>query len=118
MSLIDPEKLKAYHREYYRKNKARIQKKNAEWYANNRERAITYGRERRRIATPTRPDPGLCEICGDPPEKGGWKVLALDHDHATGEFRGWLCNHCNRAIGMFRDSVILMRKAIAYLEAK
>jgi hypothetical protein len=117
MSLVDPEKLKAYHRAYYRANKARIQKKNSEWYEKNREYAIACGRERRRVTSPTRPDPGFCEICGDGPENGGWKVLALDHDHATGKFRGWLCNYCNRALGMFRDNVSFMRKAISYLEA-
>lgn len=39
-----------------------------------------------------------------------------DHDHTTGAFRGWLCGHCNSAIGMCKDNAALMRKLIAYVE--
>jgi hypothetical protein len=53
---------------------------------------------------------GPCEICG----RVG--ALCLDHDHATGEIRGWLCPSCNRGLGLFRDSSDLMRKAFEYLE--
>jgi hypothetical protein len=28
----------------------------------------------------------------------------LDHEHLTGEFRGWLCHHCNTALGLLQDS--------------
>jgi hypothetical protein len=38
---------------------------------------------------PPRPKDGRCEACGEK------KVLCLDHDHETGEFRGWLCHRCN-----------------------
>jgi Recombination endonuclease VII len=85
------------------------------YYYANRERLLRQMREQRRIGKPTRPDPGFCEICGSPPT-GKWKVLALDHNHATGKFRGWLCNHCNRLLGMARDSAVTLRRAAAYLE--
>lgn len=42
---------------------------------------------------------------------------AIDHNHNTGEFRGVLCKQCNRALGMFKDSSIILRSAIEYLEA-
>lgn len=61
---------------------------------------------------PTRPCPDVCELCGDPPGKNR---LALDHDHATGKFRGWLCMKCNTALGMLKDRIDLLHKAIAYL---
>jgi hypothetical protein len=42
--------------------------------------------------------------------------MALDHDHLTGEFRGWLCATCNHAIGMLGDTVAAANRAVAYLE--
>jgi hypothetical protein len=42
----------------------------------------------------------------------------LDHDHATGKFRGWLCSRCNGAIGMLKDDPALADAAAAYLRAR
>ena len=44
------------------------------------------------------------------------KQLGVDHDHKTGSVRGLLCNDCNRAIGLLRDSAELLRKAANYLD--
>lgn len=35
-----------------------------------------------------------CQICGNVPKRG----LDQDHDHRTGDTRGWLCHRCNRAL--------------------
>jgi hypothetical protein len=58
---------------------------------------------------------GKCMICGRS-ERGG-KQLALDHNHKNGRLRGYLCHWCNKALGLFRDDVEIMRRAIAYLES-
>lgn len=42
--------------------------------------------------------------------------LAVDHDHETGKVRGLLCKSCNLAIGKFKESVEIVRRALAYLE--
>lgn len=42
--------------------------------------------------------------------------FAVDHNHLTGKIRGLLCNQCNRALGMFKDSPILLQKALDYLK--
>jgi Recombination endonuclease VII len=42
--------------------------------------------------------------------------LHLDHDHATGAFRGWLCMCCNTAIGKLGDTVEGLNRAVAYIE--
>lgn len=56
-----------------------------------------------------------CGICGATESSGRKKELHVDHDHATGEIRGLLCNHCNMGIGHFKDDVSLLREAIRYL---
>jgi hypothetical protein len=58
---------------------------------------------------------GRCAICGEPCRSG--RRLSIDHDHATGAYRGLLCDRHNRGLGYFQDSPELLRKAAAYLEA-
>lgn len=58
-----------------------------------------------------------CDVCGVVP-KGEKRldVLHLDHDHCTGEFRGWLCRSCNLGVGHMRDDADICRRAAAYLD--
>ena len=42
--------------------------------------------------------------------------LFCDHDHATGEFRNWICRRCNSGIGLLGDSEEGLRQALEYLE--
>lgn len=56
---------------------------------------------------------GKCAICGD---LMSGKSMHHDHDHKTGEWRGWLCHWCNTGIGMFRDDISRLRNAISYLQ--
>lgn|SRR3990167_817816 len=60
---------------------------------------------------------GRCAICDTVPQGKGKKsgTLHVDHDHATGVTRGLLCDRCNRAIGLFGDSSIVLTKAAMYL---
>ena len=39
-----------------------------------------------------------------------------DHNHETGEFRGWLCHKCNLGLGNFGDIKQRLLNAVAYLE--
>ena len=69
--------------------------------------------------SPTRPEPAQCELCGKPEitVRGGTVChLMLDHDHATGLFRGWLCNACNLGLGKLGDTIEALERAIAYLK--
>lgn len=71
---------------------------------------------RKGASTPTRARPARCELCNHlPAENGNGAVLNLDHDHATGEFRGRLCRRCNVALGLLRDSAELCISAANYL---
>jgi F420-0:gamma-glutamyl ligase-like protein len=39
----------------------------------------------------------------------------VDHCHETGKVRGVLCGDCNKALGMFKDSIERIQKAYNYL---
>lgn len=62
---------------------------------------------------------GVCAICGDPEKTkdkdGGPRKMPVDHDHETGVIRGLLCTPCNRALGMLKDDVKVLRRAIVYI---
>lgn len=52
-----------------------------------------------------------CEICGKTVEEsvkytGKFKAknLCIDHDHSTNEFRGLLCQVCNRQLGWYENN--------------
>lgn len=58
---------------------------------------------------------GKCAICEEP-EIVPNRSLSVDHCHVSGKIRGLLCSNCNPGIGKFKDSIDLLRKAVAYLE--
>lgn len=40
----------------------------------------------------------------------------VDHCHTSGRIRGILCNTCNAGLGMLKDSMEILQKAIYYLD--
>ena len=106
-----------------------LYKHHRDWAENNQHRVAEY-RERdpwslskrcsRRGITPEQlveryeRQEGCCAIC-----KTEVTLIdsAIDHNHDTGEFRGVLCKQCNRALGMFKDSPVILRNAAEYLDA-
>lgn len=42
--------------------------------------------------------------------------ICLDHDHENNQFRGFICNHCNLAIGYLKDNPEIALKIAAYLQ--
>ena len=69
-------------------------------------------REQRQGEIAGRPKPTECEVCG---ETG---IICFDHDHKTGEFRGWLCRNCNLALGYAKDDTERLHLLAQYLETK
>ena len=53
-----------------------------------------------------------CEVCGSKEQ------LCYDHCHATMDFRGVLCNKCNRSIGQLGDTIESIEKVLFYLKEK
>ena len=50
----------------------------------------------------SRPTWWLCDLCNNPISLFKRQIW-LDHDHKTGQFRGWLCPRCNIALGWFEN---------------
>ena len=54
-----------------------------------------------------------CEICGDASAPS-----VIDHNHQTGVVRGALCGTCNLGLGLLKDSPIVLKQALKYLEER
>lgn len=88
-------------KKYRDANQAKVYAQKAAWRLAVREEAAG------------RPMPTTCEVCQDTPGKRG---LQWDHNHQNGFFRGWLCQHCNLALGHARDAEWRLLALIAYLK--
>jgi hypothetical protein len=58
---------------------------------------------------------GCCAICGIPEDKLNY-FLSIDHNHKTKKVRGLLCHTCNRGIGLLKDNINILQKAIDYIK--
>ena len=61
---------------------------------------------------------GLCAICLKPETasfKGKTKRLSIDHDHKTEKVRGLLCGRCNNFIGLAKEDIEILLRAMGYL---
>jgi hypothetical protein len=64
----------------------------------------------RKLGMTTKAPAGTCCALCDSSER-----LVFDHDHTTNRFRGWLCDPCNRSMGVLGDSVEGLLRALNYL---
>jgi hypothetical protein len=115
-------KRSAYSRAWNAKNKDKKDALGRAWREANRDRIrdrvlrkrynMTLGQHDALLAS----QGGRCAVCSadEPGGAGAWHV---DHDHSTGEVRGLLCALCNVGLGMFKDNVDIMQRAVAYLAA-
>jgi hypothetical protein len=86
----------------------------------------TYGVDRKQYDAMLAKQGGGCAICGTTNPGGGRRATKfyVDHDHSCcpGKtccgacVRGLLCNGCNLALGIVKDDVERLKKAIHYLE--
>lgn len=103
--------------EWQKRNPGLALERGRRWRKNNPERylASTLKSKRKSMGIPeaTRPKPNNCECCG---VSFLVRQPHLDHCHATGAFRGWLCNRCNRGLGYFDDNIEGLDRAVRYLK--
>lgn len=65
---------------------------------------------------------GACAVCGKPETHNSnigtnVKLLAVDHNHATGKIRALLCHKCNAALGHADEDVQRLDRLKDYLLA-
>jgi hypothetical protein len=82
------------------------ERKRREYHANPRAKILSILQSRKHRER----DNGICEICGK------FSKLCWDHDHVIGHFRGWICGHCNSALGFVNDNIEILEALIAYLK--
>lgn len=58
-----------------------------------------------------------CPICRKTSIAGISRIV-LDHNHKTGDVRGWLCESCNTGIGRFDDDPNITRRATEWLRTR
>lgn len=105
-------------RDNWKKNRDKISERRKLDYKNNTEvykfRRIKYlyGMSKEDVYKKFLEQEDKCGICNE--------VFSItpniDHDHSSGKVRMLLCNHCNRGLGAFKDSIDNLIKAAMYLE--
>ena len=84
----------------------------------NRELMIKYGidlDEYNRLAESQNDSCAICRKTDKGTARGKIRYWSVDHDHATGKIRGLLCQQCNALLGMAKDDIDILQKAIEYL---
>lgn len=59
---------------------------------------------------------GRCPICTIVMTEDALRPTSAVIDHKGNVTRGILCNHCNQALGLFKDSLEVLDRAILYLQ--
>jgi Recombination endonuclease VII len=90
---------------------ARRRKRAMEPDVRDKERARRYGLSLQDYRAILARQGMACAIC-----KRSDRPLCIDHCHATGKVRGFLCRKCNLGLGYYDDDPSLLRAATTYLE--
>lgn len=58
----------------------------------------------------------LCPICKKSKPVLNKTSVVLDHNHETGEIRGYVCLACNTGMGNLRDDINVLKRAILWIK--
>lgn len=111
---------KEYHKQWYQKNKDKANAASRAYTQNNYEKIRNnkllrkFGITLEQYKQMLDKQDGGCKICQikDP----GQRDFAVDHDHKTNKIRGLLCGPCNTLLGLAKEKVDTLSKAIEYLK--
>jgi hypothetical protein len=98
----DHAKNKIYHKE----NRSKVTKRHM--ISHRRKR---YGIDEEQYKNMVLSQNNICAICNNTSNK----TLHVDHDHVTGKVRGLLCYSCNTGIGLLKEDINTLTRAIEYL---
>jgi len=122
--------LKAYHKEWYAKNKEKRTAQIEEYQATKSDDWKKLIGQKHHLRTRYNLTPSeynvmaeqqdyKCAICNiDVSENiraNKQIALSVDHNHATGALRELLCMKCNYGLGYFKDNADVLAKASAYI---
>ena len=96
-------------RSYYAKNSKKVSRVSADAARKRR-----YGLTPADIQAMREQQGDKCPICCNGLGEG--RSCCVDHCHKTGRVRQLLCSKCNSGLGMFKENLESMQRAIAYLE--
>jgi hypothetical protein len=66
---------------------------------------------RKLVGNPPTPKLGTpCQLCGRQDQE-----LKFDHCHQTLRHRGWICNSCNKGLGLLGDTLESLERVVRYL---
>lgn len=104
----NPEKMRAYDRNYRRANPDKVKNMNLK-----KNYGITLKDYNKMLANQN----NKCSIC-DKEHKEDTKEtrLNVDHCHVTGKVRELLCGMCNKGLGHYKDNYEWLLKAAAYVK--
>ena len=93
---------------FLRKNPKALKGKNNPRYIDGLTQKERELKNKEKIAGRKKPE--QCEVCG------AFGRICFDHNHETGNFRGWICQRCNTVLGFVKDDSELLTKLSKFLK--
>ena len=104
-------------KEWYEKNKDRKRElsKKYKHVKKDKDLQATYGIDLETYRRMLAQQNSRCKICHTHQDELK-RAMCVDHDHGTGKVRGLLCDTCNRSLGLLKDNVNTLMRAVKYLK--
>ena len=133
---------KEKRKEYWDKNRDRLNRQQREWRAKNSDKSkeykrrwylksrspeqlerekwtqikYRYGLEKEDYERILEDQDNKCKVCDKEFDSNGQSTkLHIDHCHDSDEVRGFLCSNCNVGLGFFYDDPAILQSAAEYL---
>lgn len=104
-------------REWYEKNKDRKKELSKDYRSTKKDQDLkkSYGISLHEYSEMLVEQDYSCKIC-QTHQDSLKRALCVDHNHDTGKIRGLLCDTCNRSLGLLKDNIEVLKRAVDYLE--